>query len=354
MNFLHSIRADLVEKRLLPVVAVLAALVVLVPVGATVLSSSGSAQPVLGPAPTPTPPPGAPSPAKALAAVAGPTTPAATHYTKRELDPFRLPAGAAKAAAAAAAGATGSGSSATAVKVNTAAVTPTKTTVTTTPTKTTTTTTTTTPAKTTTPTTPTTPAAVKPAPAPAPAPVSTPSPKAQLAKLGARDSYSIDVNVIDATGPHSLSDLTRLSPLPSATNSLIEYLGVLRSGRAAAFLVNPATVVGGPGKCLPRPSNCQVLELKPGQLEVLSVRSSGGPVVQGTVAVTAWRVVTHSSPAAARQVRARAVKQGQTLVTQSAQPALTDVVYSIAQGAVSIVPAIVNALPSALTKLLGG
>jgi hypothetical protein len=351
MNFLRSIRADLVDKRLLPVVVVLAALVVLIPVGAVALTGSGSSsQPAIGPPPAVTPPPGAPSPAKALAAVAGPDIPAAKHYTSRELDPFRQSA--ASVAAAKAAASTTAGS-ATAVKVSTGtaaaktatpattkttAVTPAKTTPT--PTKTTPVTptkTTTTPTK----TTPTTPAA-------------TPSPKAQLAQLGRRDSYSVDMSVVDATGSRSLTGVTRLSPLPSSTNPLVEYLGVLKSGRGAAFLVNPGAVVMGPGLCLPKASDCQVLVLKPGQLEALGVRTAGGPVTQASIAVTGWKVVTHSSVAAARQARAQEVKQGRTLVTQSAQPALGDLVYTIAQGAVSIIPNIVNALPGVLTGLLKG
>jgi hypothetical protein len=162
------------------------------------------------------------------------------------------------------------------------------------------------------------------------------------------------MNVVDATGSRSLTGVTRLSPLPSSTNPLVEYLGVLKSGRGAAFLVNPGAVVMGPGLCLPKASDCQVLVLKPGQLEALGVRTAGGPVTQASIAVTGWKVVTHSSVAAARQARAQEVKQGRTLVTQSAQPALGDLVYTIAQGAVSIIPNIVNALPGVLTGLLKG
>jgi hypothetical protein len=354
MNFLRSIRADLVDKRLLPVVIVLAAVAVLVPVGAVVLSGSGSsAPPVAGPPTVVTPPPGTPSPAAALASVAGPGTPSATRYTKPELDPFRV-----RAAAAAASGATAAKTAAPAANP-TSAVTV-KTTGTGAAAKTT-------PANTTptnpvtpvkaTPTKPVTPVTTTPLPtrpATTNTPVSTPSPKAQLAKLGRRDSYSVDMNVVDATGARSLSGLERLSPLPSATNPLIEYLGVLKSGRAAAFLVNPGVVVQGPGVCLPRTGDCQVLVLKPGQLEALGVRTAGAPIIQASVAVAGWRVVTHHSVAAARQARSAEVKQGRTLVTQSAQPALSDLVYTVAQGAVSIIPNIINALPSTLTKLLGG
>ncbi len=346
MNFLTSIRADLVEKRLLPVAVLLAVMAVLVPVGAGVLLSSGSSQPVIGPPPAAAPPPGTPSPANALASVSG-GAPTAKHYTAREVDPFRLPA-AALALQAAAAAKTRAGANATsATKVSPAAAKPATTTSTTRATPVTPTTAVKVP-------TPATVAPTAPVVTPPTTPVATPSPQAQLAKLGRRDSYAVDASVVDATGSHSLTDVVRLSPLPSQSNPLVEYLGVLKSGRAAAFLVNPGTVAQGAGACLPAARDCQVLVLKPGQLETLSVRTGSGPVIQASIAVSGWRVVTHSSVAAARKARAQEVKQGRTLVTQAGQPALTDLIYSVAQGAVSVVPAIVNALPGALTKLLGG
>ena len=56
----------------------------------------------------------------------------------------------------------------------------------------------------------------------------------------------------------------------------------------------------------------------------------------------------------ARKARSQEVKEGRTLVTQAAQPALTDLVYTVAQGAVSVVPAVINTLSGVLAKLLGG
>ncbi len=343
MNFLSSIRADLVEKRLLPVAVVLAAVAVAVPVGAVALSGSSSSPPVVGPPTAVTPPPGAPSPARALDAVAGPSTPAAKVYRGRELDPFRLSASAVKAQAAAA---TTTASTSAVKATGTTPVAATKTTKTT-PTPTTKVAT---PKATTTPKT-TTPKTTTPTPT---TPVATPSPQARLTKLTSRQSYSVAMNVVDATGARTLASAVRLSPLPSASNPLVEYLGVLKSGRGASFLANPGTVAQGPGLCLPSGSDCQLLVLKPGQIEALGVRTSGAPVMQASIAVADWHVVTHSSIAAARKARAQVVPQGRTLVTQSTQPALTDLVYTVTQGAVSIIPSIVSALPSALAKLLGG
>ncbi len=42
MKFIRSIAADLVDKRLLPVVVVLVALAIMIPLGATVFAGGGS------------------------------------------------------------------------------------------------------------------------------------------------------------------------------------------------------------------------------------------------------------------------------------------------------------------------
>ena len=63
MKFLRSIQADLVDKRLLPVVVVLVALAIAIPVGASVLSGGGSSTPApVTPGKTIALPAGTPSP----------------------------------------------------------------------------------------------------------------------------------------------------------------------------------------------------------------------------------------------------------------------------------------------------
>jgi hypothetical protein len=330
MKFLRSIAADLVDKRLLPVVVVLVALAIAIPVGASVFSGGGSSTPApVSPGKTIALPAGTPSPAKALEDVAGPQTPKAKHYTKPELNPFR------STALDTTTTSTASGTAATktaATKTTSSSTKTTKTTTKTTPKKTT-------PAKVTTP---------KPV-------TSTPStsgaPVAQLAKLRSVDSYAVDVKVQDATGSRSLSDLERLSPVPSVTNALAEYLGVAKSGRAADFVLNPGVVASGPGTCLPSAKNCQVVELKPGQVEALGQSGpSGTAVYQGALAVTDWGVVSHSSAAAADTARRQESQTGRQLMLASAQPALEKLVYSVAQGVVSLLGNLGNTVAGLLSN----
>jgi hypothetical protein len=329
MKFLRSIAADLVDKRLLPVVVVLVALAIAIPLGASVFSGGGSSKPApVSPGRTISLPAGTPSPAKALEDVAGPNTPKAKHYTKPELNPFRASAAV----------------TTTAAKTTTAAVTSKSTAATP---KTTTTTKT---------TTKTTPKVTKPAKVTTPKPVtSTPSsagaPVAQLAKLRSVDSYAVDVKVQDATGARSLSNLERLSPVPSATNALAEYLGVAKSGRAADFVLNPGVVASGPGTCLPSTKNCQVIELKPGQVEAFGQSGpSGAAVYEGVVALTNWGVVTHSSPSAADTARRQESQTGRQLMLAAPQPALENLVYSVAKGVVSLLGNLANTVAGLLNN----
>jgi hypothetical protein len=324
MKFLRSIAADLVDKRLLPVVIALVALAIAIPLGASVFAGGSSKPAPVSPGTTISLPKGTPSPAKALEDVAGPNTPKPKHYTKPELNPFRDTAVVTPAPAKAA----------TAVAATKPA---------TTKTATTTKTTTTTPKK----TTPkkTTPKPVTSTPSSAGAPV------AQLAKLRSIDSYAVNVKVGDATGTRSLSDLERLSPVPSVTDPLAEYLGVSKSGRAADFVLNPGVVATGPGVCVPSTKNCQVIALKPGQTEVLGQAGpSGTPIYQGVLAVTNWGVVSHSSTAAATTARRQESQVGRQLMLAAPQPALEKLVYSVAQGVVTLLSNTVNSL----TGLLNG
>ncbi len=73
----------------------------------------------------------------------------------------------------------------------------------------------------------------------------------------------------DAKGKHVLTDVVRLAPLPAAESPEIVFLGVLKGGKKAAFLFTNTVQVSGTGSlgqaCLPSASDCEVIELSPGQ-----------------------------------------------------------------------------------------
>ncbi|MBJ7329042.1 MAG: hypothetical protein JHC95_04035 [Solirubrobacteraceae bacterium] len=81
--------------------------------------------------------------------------------------------------------------------------------------------------------------------------------------------------------PTAIKDIPRLTPLPSVSDPLFVYLGVLSNGRTAVFMVG--TEIGaavGDGTCRPTPANCETLELEEGETEFLDVTNAEGAVVQ--------------------------------------------------------------------------
>jgi hypothetical protein len=335
MKFIRSIAADLVDKRMVPVVAVLVGLAIAIPLGALMFAGGGSSSPApVTAGKTISLPKGTPSPAKALEDVAGPNIPKAKHYTTPELNPFRNSAVSATTAATTTAAVAVTPASAKPAVV--AKTTTTKATVKAVAKKTTPKVTT--PAKTTPKSTTSTPS-------------SAGAPVAHLAKLRSVDSYGVDVKVTDATGSRTLSNLRRLSPVPSATNALAEYLGVAKSGRAADFVLNRGVLASGPGVCLPSTGDCQVLELKPGQVEDLGLAAATGTVYQGTLAVTNWGVIAHSSTAAAHTARRTEDPVGRQLMLVAPQPTLDKLVYSVAQGVVSLLGNLGNTVAGILNNV---
>ncbi|MDQ6816413.1 MAG: hypothetical protein M3018_03265 [Actinomycetota bacterium] len=306
MSALTAFIAELRERRLWPVVVVLLAGIVAVPV----VLAKGAA-----PTSTPSPPPsglpvssnpGKPSVSLARTPTAipphgpgrDPFTPlfgtAAQAFTSTPSIPSSSPGSASPGVSTASGGGGGNGSAPL------GPVTPT----------------TTPPTTTTTPTTPptptTTPTDSGPAPAPDPAPTG----------LTATEAYHITLAITNRGGGlDTISPLERLSVLPSRRHPLLVELGVSRGGRRVLFAVQPGAVVKGPGQCTPGPIDCQILSLRRGQTETLS--SADGAVSHVLLAVTAVTTGHYPSAAAARKARRTASAQGRKLLRGSTLSALS-------------------------------
>jgi hypothetical protein len=246
-EFLGSLKADLTDRRLLPFVAlVLAALVAAI------------AYVVLGGGSSATTPPAAVS-ASATAgstglavsqqnsekAVAEVTNGSSTQHHGSARNPFTpLPEPKAKKAAAPSA-ASGAGSSQTSGGSSSSTSTAGSSTTTTTPT--------------TTPSTPTKPA--------------TPAKPKTV--------YHVAVLFgVPATGTTltPYENLKLMTPLPSAGQALIVFRGVTAGGKSATFTLVGEAILHGAGACLPSASQCEAIDLHPGQTEQLEYLSSSGQV----------------------------------------------------------------------------
>jgi hypothetical protein len=289
MSFLQNLITDLREKRLWPLAVVLLIALVAVPV---VISSGGSSSvpvaqvPPVGPSSVPTP---------ALPAVSVTTTPSHGRLTGRERNPFIQQVKSAKTTSKSTGSATSSksksssGSTTSGTSTTSGSVGGTTTTVT----------------------------------AP-PIVVSTPPPAPT--GLTGTQAYHVTVAMSSpARGLYTIDPVQRLSTLPSAQQSLLVELGVLSGGHRVLFVVQPGTLVRGPGRCTPGPIDCEIVSLAPGQIEWLGTSGSGTTGVTGValMAVTAISAANYSSSAAAEKARNDESAVGRRLLSQSTYKSLS-------------------------------
>jgi hypothetical protein len=90
-------------------------------------------------------------------------------------------------------------------------------------------------------------------------------------------TYQTDVMVGEAGGTlQSLSNVAPLTALPSDGAPVLIYLGPNTGGNYALFLVSDdATQPTGAGVCIPKPEDCSVLALAPGQTEDMTYSVDG-------------------------------------------------------------------------------
>jgi hypothetical protein len=72
------------------------------------------------------------------------------------------------------------------------------------------------------------------------------------------------------------STLHRLDALPSATEPVVVFMGVLTDGETAVFLVSDTAVARGDGECKPDSTNCQFVHMKKNDVELIDVPGTDG------------------------------------------------------------------------------
>jgi hypothetical protein len=82
-----------------------------------------------------------------------------------------------------------------------------------------------------------------------------------------------------SAGLTSYEDLKRQAPLPSATQPLIVFRGVVAGGKSATFTLVGEAILRGNAACLPSASQCQAIDLKVGDTEELEYVPLGGTAV---------------------------------------------------------------------------
>lgn len=173
------------------------------------------------------------------------------------------------------------------------------------------------------------------APAPAATTPAKAAPKPTHTGLTSTQAYEVSLSLTSQGGSlNAVDPLERLSVLPSEPQPLLVYLGVLKGGHRALFVVQPGTAVSGPGGCTPGPTDCEILSLAEGQIETIATHTDSGVSNVAMFAVTAIKVKDYSSADAAKRARREVSATGKTLIDSSTLPALSLFEYRPAVGAV--------------------
>ncbi len=126
-------------------------------------------------------------------------------------------------------------------------------------------------------------------------------------------------------------NLRRQQPLPDSKQPLIVYRGVVAGGKSATFTLVGEAILRGNAACLPSASQCLAIDLKPGQSEELEYIPLGGVAVTYQLQVVSITSIKASASAASRAFHGES-KSGLALLRHAGLVALPGLRYSGAKG----------------------
>jgi hypothetical protein len=126
-------------------------------------------------------------------------------------------------------------------------------------------------------------------------------------------------------------ELMRQQPLPSAQQALVVFRGVIAGGKSATFTLVGEAILRGVAVCRPSASQCQTIDLQIGQTEELEYAPPGGTATTYMLHIVAIKAVK-AKAAAARRAFAGQSKAGLRLLRNSGLAALPGLRYSGAKG----------------------
>ncbi|HMH46305.1 MAG TPA: hypothetical protein VK538_01200, partial [Solirubrobacteraceae bacterium] len=126
-------------------------------------------------------------------------------------------------------------------------------------------------------------------------------------------------------------DLKRQQPLPDAKQPLIVFRGVIAGGNRATFTLVGEAILRGSAVCLPSASQCQAINLRPGQTEELEYIPLGGAAITYQLQIVSITSSKASASAASRSFK-RQSKSGLQLLRHAGLTALPGLRYSRAKG----------------------
>jgi hypothetical protein len=107
--------------------------------------------------------------------------------------------------------------------------------------------------------------------------------------------YAVDVRIGTGSFAPLDSDIARLTPLPSVAEPKAMFMGVMAGGQEGVFALGAGVQHSGPGVCRPDRERCAAIVLRAGQTEQIIAPAAGGPRQFNLSLVGIASRVTHSS-----------------------------------------------------------
>jgi hypothetical protein len=126
-------------------------------------------------------------------------------------------------------------------------------------------------------------------------------------------------------------NLKRQQPLPDSKQPLVVFRGVIAGGKSATFTLVGEAILRGSAACLPSASQCLAIDLKPGQTEELEYIPLGSAAVTYQLQVVSITSSKASASAASRAFHGES-KSGLALLRHAGLAALPGLRYSDAKG----------------------
>jgi hypothetical protein len=122
-------------------------------------------------------------------------------------------------------------------------------------------------------------------------------------------------------------DIKLFTPLPSAKQPLIAYRGVTAKGKSATFTLVGEVILHGVATCLPSASQCQAIGLKAGQTEQIEYMPPSGEAVTYELRIVSISAGS-ASAASAKSAHGGSSKAGRELLSREGLMALPGLRYS--------------------------
>jgi hypothetical protein len=126
-------------------------------------------------------------------------------------------------------------------------------------------------------------------------------------------------------------DLKLLTPLPSASQPLLVFRGVADGGKSATFTLVGEAILHGKAKCVPSESQCQEIDLQQGETEQLEVFNSSNQTETYELKIVGITSTKASGSAAANILKGES-KAGRELLSRAGLLTMSDLRYSAQPG----------------------